>query len=1065
MNQLSKSVGLLFAFALTTSVATNAQQQIYPEHFALSEVTLLDGVYKTAMERNVEHLMAYDHFCLLTPFVRQAGLSATTDAASAYYDWETLHPNFENWAWNPSFALDGHVGGHYISALALAYAASHDEVTKASLLERLTYIIDVLSDCQDAYSANTEGLKGYIAGLPDNTIWTELYSGSTTQFANRTAWVPFYCVHKTMAGLRDAYLYAGLDKAYTLWVGLMDWGIDVVAQIDDTKMDDLILYNEHGGVNEVYADLYALTGQEKYLSAAKKYSHQSMITGLQSLSTTFLDYKHANTQVPKYLGFERIAQVDASATTYHTAALNFWTDVVSNRTVCIGGNSVDEHFVAADNSSSHISNANGPESCNTNNMLKLSETLFDATHDAAYADFYERAMLNHILSTQDPQTGGYVYFTPLRPQAYKIYSVVNQAMWCCVGTGMENHSKYGHFAYTHTSDNTTLYINQFVASTLSADNFALTQNTDFPFEQKTTITINKSGNYTIALRHPSWTTADFSVAVNGTNVATNVVVGTASYVNIERTWSVGDIIEVALPMELRYEELTNHTDYIALAYGPTILAAATSDTSEELDNQYAGTGRMDHAPGSMQTLLSLASAPMLIGQRDTILQRILSADTSTLTFTIDASNDFGTWNTLTLKPFFNTHNCRYGLYWNQMPADAYSESALAQSEAEELALDARTLDKVATGEQQSEAGHNCLSDDSTTGVYGGEYYRDATATGYFEYTLSLADATLDDALSIMFRYHVADAGRTGKIYIDGELLRTVTISATASSTSTFYNAEYQLPQSLLLTSEGTLKSEIVVRMSGAGNGYAPGVYYIRLLKDYAGLDAYTYLCTDWTPGDARRVAASKFVYNEAENSITISATGTNNICLGMTSTAMTKYYVTSDQKYLVVAGTNLSTSTGASYLWWLNGCNKGTSVAPTQTYTRTDGTTIIVWDITESNINDYLTATENDLSGATIFGLTSTTGTSIITDINLYTPTAANAKYSEIKTEVKTLTTTNQLKISKEAGQLIIHSTTATTATLTDLSGKTINLPVQVGRNTYTLAKGFYIVQGIKILL
>lgn len=235
--------------------------------------------------------------------------------------------------------------------------------------------------------------------------------------------------------------------------------------------------------------------------------------------------------------------------------------------------------------------------------------LADQTHDARYADFYEYTMLNHILSTQDPTTGGYVYFTTLRPQGYRIYSQVNQAMWCCVGTGMENHSKYGHFAYTHDGDS-VLYVNLFVPSTLSDTRFGLTQTTSYPYEQQSTITVDKAGAFTLAVRHPWWTTDAYQITVNGEKQNIAVQVGKASYVRLTRSWKKGDVIRVSLPMKLRVEECPNYTDYIAFEYGPVLLAAKTTAENqadadstglklETLQNEYAGEGRMDHAPGSV----------------------------------------------------------------------------------------------------------------------------------------------------------------------------------------------------------------------------------------------------------------------------------------------------------------------------------------------------------------------------------------------------------------------------------------------------------------------------------
>ncbi|MCD8303013.1 MAG: glycoside hydrolase family 127 protein [Prevotellaceae bacterium] len=997
---------LVLTLCLTACLGSaSAQEALYPQHFALSEVTLTDSPFKTAMDLNIEQLLAYDVDRLLTPYVRQAGLSETTDETSPYYNWETLHPNFENWAWNPSFALDGHVGGHYLSAISLASAACHDEALKAQLLERVNYMVSVLADCQAAFADNTEGLKGYIGGLPDNSIWTELYKGSNTQYNSRSAWVPFYVVHKTMAGLRDAYLYAGNETALTLLEGLGDWGIEVVAKIDASDMDSKLLSVEHGGINEIYADLYALTGEARYLEAAKKYSHQEMLNGMQTLNTTFLDYKHANTQVPKYLGFERIAQVDPEATEYHTAALNFWTDVAENRTVAIGGNSVDEHFLAADQTSNYISNSNGPETCNTNNMLKLSETLFDVSHEAGYADFYENSSLNHILSTQDPLTGGYVYFTPLRPQSYRIYSVVNEAMWCCVGTGMENHSKYGHFAYTHSEDNSTLWVNLFLASKLESENFALTQETSFPYGQTSTITVNKAGTYTIAVRHPAWTTVEYKVTVGDEDVTGDVEQGKASYVYISRDWNEGDQVTVSFPMELSLDVCPNYNDYVALRYGPTVLAARTTsndpeaDDYEELTAQYAGTGRMDHAPGSMETLMSLASAPMLIGERNEILQRVTEKNPEELTFSVDASHEGSKWGTLELAPFYTVQNSRYVVYWNQLTEEEYANSDMAGQEAEEMALEERTLDKVATGEQQDEAGHNCeASSDSSTGVSSGEYYRDATANGYFQYDLSLAGATLDDDISVMFRFNIYDAGRVGLIYIDGELLRTVTIPSSMSGADPFYNAEYLIPASMLTDEEGNLKTQVTVRMQGSGSGYAPGVYYIRLLTGYEGRKAYTFLCTDWVTGDSGRAQQSNFSYDEDNNTLTVTASGTNNICLNLSSDGMEKYYTTNEQTLLLVCGTDLSLASGDSYLWWLNGTNKSSSVAPTYALETSEGGELIVWDISQSNLDDTMKESINDVTGSTIFGLTSTasTGASTLSDVGFYSPDEAADKYEEL---------------------------------------------------------------------
>ena len=1002
---------LLAALTFLCLTSARGQSELYPKHFDLEQVTLLDGPMKQAMDLNIEVLLQYDVDRLLTPYVRQSGLAATTNATSRYYKWESLHPSFPNWG-DASFNLDGHVGGHYLSALALAYAASHDSAKRSLLKERMDYMLDVMKDCQEQYDGNTEGLYGFIGGQPINNAWKTLYKGDISAIRNNGGWVPFYCEHKILAGLRDAFLYGNSELAKTLFLKLAEWSVNVVSKVSSTDMETM-LNIEHGGMNESMLDAYQLTGEAKYLTAAKKYTHKTMLNGMQTLNKTFLDGRHANTQVPKYIGMERICEEDASASNYRTAATNFWKDVATNRTVCIGGNSVGEHFLSVANSNRYIDHLDGPESCNSNNMLKLSEMMSDRTGEALYADFYEQTMWNHILSTQDPQTGGYVYFTTLRPQGYRIYSRVNQGMWCCVGTGMENHSKYGHFIYTHDGKE-TLYVNLFTPSELNDETFGIRQETIFPFiapevsavptsqTATTKLTITKAGHYKVAVRHPAWAGPQYAVMVNGSAVNAAVTQGVASYVTIDRTWEVGDRITVWLPMELRYEECPNYTDYIAFKFGPILLAAQTTATTtaeatttglpyEQLQNEYAGAGRMDHAPGSRASSKSLVSAPLLIGERATTLGRIKPLDLSGLRFTIDASRpdvSSYTWKELELKPFYQIHHARYACYWYQQTAENYEKSDMALTEAANEALAARTLDFVAPGEQQSEAGHEYnYSNDSSTGEYNTERYRDARANGHIQYTL-YNELQVSNGLSVMFRFNLADKGRQATLTIDGVKVADITIPSTAkgSDSNGFYNAEYPIPTSLITDKEGQVKRQFVVRLTASATTLCPGIYYVRLLKDYVeeAWTPYQFKATEWTTGDPGRVAASNITYDTAKNIIHVKASGANNVAL-MLNYQNLDYCIESDQTYLVVRGTNLSTGTGASYLWWLNGSNHGTQVAPSKVAPLTIDSvnqTMVAWDMTKSGLYENFSGVHpNVCVGQTIFGLTSTTGQSDIHDI------------------------------------------------------------------------------------
>ena len=999
------------------SITMQAQSELYPKHFNLEEVTLLDGPMKTAMELNFKTLLAYDVDRLLTPYVRQSGLAATNDSNSDYYQWEQKHPNFSNWGGN-GFDLSGHVGGHYLTALALAYAACHDADMKAQLKERMEYMLKVMKDCQDQFDQNTEGLYGFIGGQPINDSWKELYKGSTTAIRNNWGWVPFYCQHKILAGLRDAYLYGNNEQAKTMFLKLADWSANVISKTTDSDFEGF-LNCEHGGMNESLLDAYQLTGQAKYLTAAKKYTHKAMLNGMQTIDKTFLDGKHANTQVPKFIGMERIFEQDATAAAYKKAAENFWTDVAQNRTVCIGGNSVGEHFLSIANSNRYIDHLDGPESCNTNNMMKFSEMLADRTGDAKYADFYEYAMLNHILSTQDPTTGGYVYFTTLRPQAYRIYSMVNQGMWCCVGTGMENHSKYGHFIYTHEGKD-KLYVNLFTPSKLENENFVITQQTSFPYEPKTTLTVGKAGTYAIALRHPAWAADGYQVSVNGQAVNTAVKKGEASYVTISRTWTDGDKIEVSLPMELKYTPCPNYTDYIAFSYGPVLLAAKTTATTEaeaeetglayeKLQNEYGGEGRMDHAPGSRAKSMNLTTAPLLIGERSDVLKRIKAVDTEKLTFTLDASRQNAEtykWNTLTLVPFYSIHHQRYSCYFYQQTEENFKNSSMAKDEAEADALKARTLDFVAPGEQQSEAGHKYnYSSDSQTGEWNTERYRDARANGYIEYVLT-NNTDIVDSLSIMLRFNVADKGRMATLTINGTKAADITIPASAKGQNDngFYNIEFPISKDM---AEST--KEFKVRLTASSSTLCPGLYYVRLMRGYDN-HAYVFRANEWTTGDSNRIPASSITYDEANNVIKAVRTGSNNIAL-MLKYQETDYTIDKSQTFLIVRGTGLKTGNGDSYLWWLNGANKGSQISPNVQQTASfDGSNqlIFAWDMTKSGLYTNFAGNRPSVCmGQTIFGLTSANadGSCEIYDINFA---------SSVETYLNTTKVVNHMQTSTQ---------------------------------------------------
>ncbi|GAB3818974.1 hypothetical protein GCM10028895_16800 [Pontibacter rugosus] len=412
---------------------------------------LKDSPFKQAQQTDMEYILALDPDRLLAPYLREAGIKPK---AESYGNWENT-------------GLDGHIGGHYLTALSLMYSATGNP----ELLQRLNYMVDQLAACQQ------QNGNGYIGGVPGGeAMWQEIAKGNIDagSFSLNDKWVPWYNIHKLYAGLRDAYLYTGNEKAKDMLVKLSDWSLNLTKDLTDAHMQDM-LRSEHGGMNEVFADVAEITGDKKYLELARRFSHRAILDPLLAGKDN-LTGMHANTQIPKVIGYKRVAEVGGDPA-WAGAAGFFWNTVVNDRTVSIGGNSVREHFHPTNDFSPMIESREGPETCNTYNMLKLSKQLYLTEASAEYIDYYERGLYNHILSSQHPTRGGFVYFTPMRPRHYRVYSKPEDGFWCCVGSGLENHGKYGELIYAHNEQD--LFVNLFIPSTLEwkERDITLTQST------------------------------------------------------------------------------------------------------------------------------------------------------------------------------------------------------------------------------------------------------------------------------------------------------------------------------------------------------------------------------------------------------------------------------------------------------------------------------------------------------------------------------------------------------------------------------------------------------------
>ncbi len=816
---MKKTLSILALSALAIT-SLQAQDKIYSDEFPLSDVTLLDGPLKHAQDLNCHTLLRYDVDRLLAPFRKEAGL-------------KEIAPLFPNWA-----GLDGHVGGHYLSAMAMYAALGNKECE-----ERMLYMISELKKCAEAAAVNYPAWgKGYLGGVPQSDkMWSTFKQGDFRTFNG--AWVPFYNIHKVQAGLRDAWLYCGNEDARQLFLGTCDWLIDVAANVSDQKLEEL-LGMEHGGVNEVLADAYAITQDQKYLDAARRYSHKWLLNPMKEHQGKHLDLIHANTQVPKVVGFARVAELGKDAD-YLEASRFFWDEVVNRRSLSLGGNSRREHFPSVEACIDWTQDIDGLESCNTNNMLKLTEDLHRMDPDnALYADYYERATFNHILSTQHPEHGGYVYFTSARPRHYRNYSVPNEAMWCCVGTGMENHGKYGQFIYTRQEGNKeqekvkntpVLSVNLYTASELNwkEEGVVLRQETQFPYSEASKLTFNSTPQSgwkgTLRLRYPSWVKpGEFQVLVNGKKEnSKDWKPGT--YVSIEHTWKTGDQIDIQFPMHTSIEHMPNVPQYVALLYGPITLAMKTG--TEDLAGLLADDSRFGQMAGGKK--LPVDQAPYLIAnQVEDIAGDLVPVPGEPLHFTLNTRME----NRPELNapegidgkliPFFELHDARYMLYWLALSSDGYKEyiDNLAKEEQARMALDAATVDKVQPGEQQPESDHFMEADEtSTRGITNDVPFRDARNGGSFSYLMQTQGRT---DLSVRIRYWGQDEWRTCEydLYVDDTLVTSVNNSRKWRSSQWKYET-YPIPASAL---KG--KKQVRVKFVAKPHRQVGEIYEVRLVK-------------------------------------------------------------------------------------------------------------------------------------------------------------------------------------------------------------------------------------------
>ncbi|ARK13796.1 glycoside hydrolase family 127 protein [Fibrella sp. ES10-3-2-2] len=749
----------IISLAVCLLLGAPAVAQMQP--FLLQEVRLTGGPFKQAQDVDLRYILALDPDKLLAPYLIDAGLPLKA-------------PRYGNWE---SSGLDGHIGGHYLSALAMMHASTGN----AELKKRLDYMVDQLAQCQ------VKNGNGYVGGIPQGKVfWERIHKGDIdgSSFGLNNTWVPLYNIHKLFAGLRDAYEYTGNQQAKQVLIGLGDWFVELIKPLSDEQIQQ-VLRTEHGGINETFADLYVLTNNKKYLETAQRISHRAILEPLLAKQDK-LTGLHANTQIPKVIGFEKIASLTGK-TDWSDAAMYFWRNVSQTRSVAFGGNSVREHFNPTTDFSQVIKSNQGPETCNSFNMLRLSKALFLDKSDVSYLDFYERTLYSHILSSQHPEKGGFVYFTPIRPNHYRVYSQPETSMWCCVGSGIENHTKYGELIYSQAAND--LFVNLFMPSTVNwtAKQVQLTQRTQFPYENGTDLLVisTKPQEFAMHIRYPKWA-ENFTVLVNGK--AQSVQATPASYVAVRRKWKTGDKVSVRFTTSTRLEYLPDGSNWAAFVNGPIVLAAKTS--TNDLTGLYADDSRMGHE--TRGRLYPITSAYALVGEPATYLTKLKPTDQ--LRFRLDS---------LTLQPFYEVHDARYQMYFQTFSETAFNEqkARLKQQEAEALALDASTVDKVNCGEQQPEVDHQYKGERSDSGYDDERFWRrtrsfiayqlqNKTRTGNYVDIRAL-DEIKPENVSFLINDKPAEIvsvdGKTIRLRADGQDVMSLKISARNSLNTPRFN--------------------------------------------------------------------------------------------------------------------------------------------------------------------------------------------------------------------------------------------------------------------------------------
>ena len=777
---------LLMVALLVLSFNVSAQQQritnAVPERarpLPLSAVRITGGPLKRAQDLNADYLLKLEPDRMLAYYRKRAGLAPK---AEGYGGWDGDGRN-----------LTGHIAGHYLSGVSLMYAATGDVRFK----ERADYIVKELKEVQDK---NGDGYLGALEGLREK--FAEVASGNikSSFFDLNGLWSPWYTLHKTFAGLRDAYRYTGNQTALDLEIKYAAWAESIMSKLNPEQTQKM-LNTEFGGMNEVLADLYADTGDQRWLALSRRFDHHAFVDPLKRREDK-LAGQHGNTQVPKMLGVLK-QYLYAGDRADGVAAEFFWDIVVNDHSYATGGHGKDEYFGPPDELAERVDGRTN-ETCNVYNMLKMTRQLFAIDPDVKYAEFEERALFNHILASIDPEDGRTCYMVPIGRGVRHEYQEMFRSFTCCVGSGMESHGLHGDGIYYESGDR--LWVNLYVPSTAEwkSAGVNLAMDTGFPEGDTATLKINatKPKTFTLALRRPAWAEKGFAVKVNGKPV--NVVSKPGSYVEVKRTWKSGDTVALVLPKTVRIEGLPDNKNRAALMWGPLVLAG---DLGPERGAGGAGS----------EVVPSFVTSDKPVGEW---LQPVPDRLGIFRTVGVGRALD-GAEKEVEFAPFYRLHRRTYGVYWDLYTPDAWNRKAEehAVDVAKQKKLEAATIAFVQPGDaekrfkQQGEE----TSQDRLDGRSG------RRSKKWFSYELPI-----DPAATLIVTFHTDErAKRSMEILVDGQRIgeRIAERTVPGSLTGKFFDVDYKLPAELLKD-----KTKVTVKFQATGGNETPTVYGVRTVR-------------------------------------------------------------------------------------------------------------------------------------------------------------------------------------------------------------------------------------------